>query len=89
MEEMLIWVTLATRFLCSIAIANGYYQEGVRYRKNDTWDNSICKSISTLYRDIGWDQVKVLCLLNSSGHPPFCILVSDILYVLYAYIIWQ
>ena len=78
-----------TRFLCSIAIANGYYQEGVRYRKNDTWDNSICKSISTLYRDIGWDQVKVLCLLNSSGHPPFCILVSDILYVLYAYIIWQ
>ena len=84
MEEMLIWVTLATRFLCSIAIANGYYQEGVRDRKNDTWDNSICKSISTLYRDIGWDQVEVLCLLNSRGHPPFCILVSDILYVLYA-----
>ena len=36
-------------------------------RKNDTWDNSICKSISMLYRDIGWDQVEVLCLLNSWG----------------------
>ena len=58
MEEMLIWVTLAPHvFLCSIAIANGYYQEGVGKEERHMGQQH-------LHRDVGWDQVEVLCLLN-------------------------